>query len=69
MSHIKHEKDQLIELLKSTLEKKVLSPERAAPFFEVGFRTVYRWLNYESKPTGLSRKAIKLGIVRISRLK
>ena len=69
MSHIKQGKDQLIELLKSTLEKKGLSPERAAPFFEVNFRTLYRWLNYESIPTKLYRKAIRQVIRRIKKIR
>jgi len=64
-----HKKDKLIEELRSTLNLRNLSPRMAASFFGVGFRTLYRWLNYESRPSGLSRKAIKLGIRRISRLK
>jgi hypothetical protein len=64
-----HTKDELIEELRTTLNQRNLSPRLAAPFFEVGFRALYRWLNYESKPTRLSRKAIKLGIQRIQRLK
>lgn len=62
-------KDPLIEKLKSTLDQKGLSPERAAPFLEINFRTLYRWLNYESTPTKLYRKAIRLGIKRIQKLK
>jgi hypothetical protein len=62
-------KDPLIEKLRSTIKQKGLSPERAAPFFEVNFRTLYRWLNYESIPTKLYRKAIHQGIRRIQKLK
>ena len=61
--------DPLIEELRSTIEQKKLSPERAAPFFEVNFRTLYRWLNYESIPTKLYRKAIRQGIRRIQEIK
>jgi transposase len=61
--------DKLIEELRTVLDQRGLSPRLAALFFDVSFRTLYRWLNYEFKPTGLSRKAIKLGIQRIQRLK
>ncbi len=67
MSHSEH-KDILIENLRTAIEKKKLSPERAAAFIDVNFRTIYRWLAYESRPTKLSRKAIRLGIQRIERL-
>jgi len=60
--------DPLIEKLRSTLKQNGFSPERAALFFEVGFRTLYRWLNYESIPTKLYRKAIQLGIKRIQKI-
>jgi hypothetical protein len=63
------EKDPLIEKLRTILHQRAISPERAAPFFEVDFVTIYRWLNYENIPTRLSRKAIKLGIQRIHRFK
>ena len=69
MIEFKNSNKTLINELRSALEQKGLSPEIAAPFFGVNFRTLYRWLNYKSKPTGLSRKAIKLGIRRIQRLK
>ena len=59
----------LIEKLRTTLEQKGLSPERAAPFLEVHFRTLYRWFNYESVPTKLYRKAIETGIRRIEKLR
>jgi len=62
-------RDKQIEEIRKVLTEKGLSPRMAAPFFEVGFRTLYRWLNYESKPTKLSRRAIKLGIRRVQRLK
>jgi len=68
MMDIKTSKDPLVEKLRSTLKQKGLSPERAAPFFEVDFRTLYRWLNYESSPSKLYRKAIHLGVRRIERL-
>lgn len=61
--------DSLIEKLRSTIKQKGLSLERAAPFLEINFRTLYRWLNYESTPTKLYRKAIRLGIKRIQKLK
>ena len=63
------EKDPLIEELRTVLHQKSISPERAASFFEVDFVTIYRWLKYENIPTKLSRRAIRLGIARISRLK
>jgi len=69
MTHKEKAIDSLLEKLRLILEKKGLSPERAAPFFDVDFRTLYRWLNYESRPTRLSRRAIRLGIRRIQRLK
>lgn len=69
MEHKKHINDPLIEELRSTLEQRGLSPERAAPFFEVNFRTLYRWLNYESSPTRLYRKAITTGLRRIEKIK
>jgi len=61
--------DPLIEKLKLTMEKRNLSPERAAPFLEISFRTIYRWLNYENQPSKPYRKLIKTGIRRIERLK
>ena len=61
-------KDPLIEELRLTIKQKGLSPERAAPFFEVNFRTLYRWLNYESSPSKLYRKAMRLGIKRIQKI-
>jgi len=60
--------DLLIEQLRSTLLQKGISPERAAPFFEVSFKTLYRWLNYESNPTKLYRKAIRQGLRRIKKI-
>jgi len=68
MSHTEHNKDPLIEELRSIIEQKGLSPERAAPFFDVSFKTLYRWLNYESSPTKLYRKAIRQGIRRIQKI-
>jgi len=68
-SETQKSRDPLIEQLRSTIEQKGLSSERAAPFFEVNFRTLYRWLNYESAPTGLYRKAIRAGIRRIQKIK
>jgi hypothetical protein len=69
MEHKQHVSDPLIEEVRSALEQRGLSPERAAPFFEVNFRTLYRWLNYESSPTGLYRKAIITGLRRIEKIK
>ena len=60
--------DALIEKLRFTISQKRISPERAESFFDVTFRTIYRWLSYESRPTKLSRKAIRLGIQRIESL-
>jgi DNA-binding transcriptional regulator YiaG len=61
--------DRQIEELRKALTERGLSPERAAPFFEVSFRTLYRWLSYESAPTGLYRKAIRSGLRRLSKIK
>ena len=68
MSHKEHNKNPLIERLRSTIEQKGLSPERAAPFLDVNFRTLYRWLNYEVTPSRLARKAIRNGLRRIEKI-
>ena len=65
----KDEKDILIEKLRSTIEQKGLSVERAAPFLEVSFKTLYRWLNYEVAPSRLAKKAIRNGLRRIEKIK
>ena len=62
-------KDDLIEKLRTILDQKGLSPEEAAGFIGVSYRSIYRWLKYEYRPLKQHRKAIKLGIARISRLK
>ena len=61
------EKD-LIEQLREVIEEKGLSPEIASRFMEVGFKSVYRWLKGESKPSFTYRKMIRLGIKRMQRL-
>lgn len=60
--------NELIEELRKMLTEKGLSPERAAPFFEVSFRTLYRWLNYEVVPSRLARRAIRNGLRRIEKI-
>ena len=60
--------DELIEKLRTAMEEKKISPAIAARLIEVDQRQVYRWLNYEHKPTMIFRKAIKRGIDRIRRL-
>ena len=61
-------KDNLIEELRQTIEERGLSPQAASRFIEASPRQVYRWLKYESRPTLIFRKMIKLGIERIKRL-
>lgn len=63
-----YREDILIENLRSAIEQKGLSPERAAPFLEVSFKTLYRWLNYEVVPSRLARKAIRNGLRRIEKI-
>jgi len=60
--------DQLIEHLRETMKKKNLSATGASRFIETTPRSVYRWLKYESRPTLIFRKMIRLGIKRIERL-
>ncbi len=60
--------DKLIEELRKVMRERGLTPHAASRFIEVSPRQVYRWLKYESRPTLLYRKAIKLGIERIKRL-
>jgi len=61
-------KKNLIESLREIIEEKGLSPEEAARHIEVNFRTVYRWIKGETKPSAVYRRAIKLGIKRMKRL-
>ena len=58
----------LIHELRQTMEQRGLSPEEAARYCEVGFRSVYRWLGGESKPSAVYRRAIRLGIQRMRRV-
>jgi transcriptional regulator with XRE-family HTH domain len=58
----------LLEELRETMEQQGLSPEEAARHCEVGFRSVYRWLKGESKPSAVYRRAIRLGIKRMKRM-
>jgi len=58
----------LIDELRQTMEQRGLSPEEAARHCEVGFRSVYRWLQGESKPSAVYRRAIRIGIQRMRRL-
>lgn len=60
--------DKLIEELKQVMEEKHLSAISASRFIEATARQVYRWLNYEHRPTLIYRKAIKLGIKRMKKL-
>ena len=60
--------DILIEKLRIIMKEKGLSPEAASFFIGVSFKTIYRWLNYESRPSKLARKAIKNGLRRIGRI-
>ncbi|HEB36384.1 hypothetical protein LCGC14_0802580 [marine sediment metagenome] len=57
----------LIELLRETMIIKDLSPERTAPFIGCTGRQVRRWINGESNPGPVHRKAIEKGIKKINR--
>ena len=54
--------------LKDTMQESGLSPEQAAVFIGCTGQQVRRWLNKESVPTLVYRKAIELGIKRIQKL-
>ena len=60
--------DRLIEELREVMEERELSMLATSRFVEASPRQIGRWLKYESRPTLLYRKAIKLGIERIRRL-
>jgi hypothetical protein len=61
-------KDNLIELLRLTMQDKNLSPVEASGFLETSYRSIYRWLNYEAIPSKMARRAIKNGIRRMSKI-
>lgn len=63
------ERDPLVEQLRASMAALNLSPEEASGFLGVSFRTIYRWLDYEFKPSPLSRKAIRNGIRRMDKVK
>lgn len=46
-----------------------LSPEEASGFLGVSYRSIYRWLNGEFRPSRLSRRAVRNGIRRMEKLK
>lgn len=58
----------LIEELDLIMKQKDVSPEHAARYIGCSFKQVYRWLEGESKPSLIYRKAIRRGIERMKKL-
>lgn len=58
----------LIEELGLIMKQKDISPEHAARYIGCSFKQVYRWLEGESMPSMIYRKAIRRGIERMKKL-
>lgn len=58
---------KLIEEMRTVMKEKNLSPEQICKFIGCSGRQIRRWLEGKSRPSQLSKNAIRMGLKKIKR--